>query len=141
MPDVLANLALILADGPEPVMPARWTGESLIVAFDTTTQAAEVALLVVHALGETPAPKIAAHYAIAQRANDPFSDKPFMIGRASVELAQIAATTPSGAIHVSEDFAATLHIASRLEQRQTEYVGELPAAGEEEPLQLFSLRR
>jgi len=139
--EALANLAHILAQAPQPVVPPRWTGEALLVAFDTTSQAAEVALLAAQTLGDAQALRIAGHYAPARRASDPFSGSSFLVGRAPAQLAAIAGTTPSGAIHVSEDFAATLHINSRVIGRRTEYVGELPETDREEPLQLFCLKR
>jgi len=55
-------------------------------------------------------------------------------------LAQIVRSTPSGAIHVTEDFAAALYAGAAGKHLRTEYVGELPSDEYPDPVRLFSLK-
>ena len=68
-----------------------------------------------------------------------FSLRSFLTGPATATLAQVVRSTPSGAVHLTEDFAAALH-AGRPRPR-TEYVGDLPAGEGEDAMRLFSLKR
>jgi hypothetical protein len=49
-------------------------------------------------------------------------------------------STPLGAIHVSEDFAAALCATTGKTRPRSEYIGELPASGPGDPLRLFSIK-
>lgn len=137
--EVLPRLAGMLAKGPAPVVPPRWTGEAAVAAYDTPDQATRIALAAATAFaGEA---SIAAHYAIVWRAEDPFGGERFLAGDAAALPAAIAHSTPRGAIHVSEDFAAAFHAGAPIEPLRSEFVGELPASDPENPVRLYSLKR
>ena len=111
------------------------------MAFDTAEHAARAALSAVSTLEEFCELRIAAHYAIAHRLDYPFGGEPFLAGPASAVPKEILLSTPAGAIHVTEDFAAALHAGPVLDWLRTEYVGEMPGDDVEDPVRLFSLRR
>ncbi len=134
---ILPRLAAILAADPSPVMAARWTGEAVIVAYRSTAEAARAALAASAALAETTF-RIAGHCAIATRVDDPFGGPPFLLGAPLALLDRISRSAPSGAIHVSEDFAASLYAGAARARPRTEYVGELP--GDDEALRLFAIK-
>ncbi|HEY0301436.1 MAG TPA: hypothetical protein VGC36_08900, partial [Rhizomicrobium sp.] len=139
--DILPRLAAALAKAPRPLFPPRWTGEALLTAFDSTAPAARAAIAAAAALADSNGVRIAGHYASVQQARDAFSRKPFLAGSATHLLAQVVRSTPSGAIHLTEDFAAALHAGPARGRPRTEYVGDLPAEDGEESIRLFSLKR
>ena len=136
----LPAVARVLAHGPRPAVAPRWTGNAVSVAFDSPKPAAEVALSLADALSEVRGVRIAGHYAIAQRVDDPFGGKPFLLGAATTRLEDIVLSTPASAITVSADFATALHVGPSAELPRTQYVGELPADEGSAPITLFSLR-
>ncbi|HEY8696082.1 MAG TPA: hypothetical protein VIM02_00565, partial [Rhizomicrobium sp.] len=93
------------------------------------------------ALGERTELRIAGHYGIAERARDPFGQGAMLIGPATELPRAIALSTPAGAIHVSEDFAAALQAGPAAGRPHCELVGELPGEELDNPIRLFSLRR
>jgi hypothetical protein len=134
--DILPKLAAIFAG--RLCVPPRWTGEAVSVAFETVSEGAYAALAASAVLsGGTPF-RIAGHYSIATRVEDPFGGKPFLMGPPLALLDRIARSTPSGAIHVTEDFAAALYAGSTLARPRTEYIGEFPLR--DEAVRLFSLK-
>lgn len=137
--DLLPRLARVLAKGPKPLIPPRWTGEAVLAAWRGTAAAAAAALAVAAEFADTEGVRIAGHYASVHQADDAFSRRPFLTGPATATLAQVVRSTPAGAVHLTEDFAAALH-AGRPRPR-TEYVGDLPAGEGEDPMRLFSLKR
>ncbi len=139
--DVVRKLARVLSAAPKPLVQPRWTGEAVLVAFESTTAAARAALAVREALGETTELRIAGHYGIAERVKDPFGQGTILIGSAAELPRMIALSTPAGAIHVSEDFAAALHAGPAAGRPHCELVGELPDEQLDNPMRLFSLRR
>jgi hypothetical protein len=137
--DALPKLAAALSAGPVPLLTPRWTGEAVLAAYETATSAAAAALSAAQAFSETADLRIAGHYGFVRRANDPFGGAPLLTGDASVLPARMIPSTPSGAIHVTEDFATALCAgapAGRLEP-----VGELPGDDIANPTRLFSLKR
>ncbi|MEI9887142.1 MAG: TRAFs-binding domain-containing protein [Rhizomicrobium sp.] len=139
--DILPRLAIALAKAPKPLFPPRWTGEALLTAFGATAPAARAAIAAAAALADSNGVRIAGHYASVQQARDAFSRKPFLVGTATHLLAQVVRSTPSGAVHLTEDFAAALHAGPARGRPRTEYVGDLPAEDGEDSLRLFSLKR
>jgi hypothetical protein len=73
-------------------------------------------------------------------AKDPFASRPYLAGAAVSLPARIMLSTPLGAIHVSEDFAAALCATTGKTRPRSEYIGELPASGPGDPLRLFSIK-
>lgn len=139
--EVLRKLAKALSSAPKPLVAPRWTGEAVLAAFDSTAAAARAALAVRDALGERTELRIAGHYGIAERARDPFGQGAMLIGPTTELPRAIALSTPAGAIHVSEDFAAALQAGSAAGRPHCELVGELPGEEIDNPVRLFSLRR
>lgn len=139
--DALQRLARTLASGPKPSFAPRWTGEAVAVAFDSAASASRAALSAAAALDETMLARIAGHYAIAERGSDPFGGEAILTGPATALPGQIVLSTPSGAIHVSEDFAAALHAGAAKGRPRTELVGELAAGEIDNPFRLYSLKR
>lgn len=138
---LLPALARALAKGPKAMLAPRWTGEAVLAAYDTTAAAARAALDAAAALGGAPGARIAGHYALVHRAADAFGGKPFLLGPATHMLTQVVRSTPSGAVHLTEDFAAALHAGAAKGRPRTEYVGDLPSETIEEAVRLFSLKR
>jgi hypothetical protein len=138
--DILPWLARALAAGSVPLAPPRWTGEAVLVGFEEATAAARSALAAIAVLEEPTDMRIACHYAIVQRAKDPFGGGVYLSGQPIALLSQIARSAPAGAIHLTEDFAAALHADSARNQPRTEYVGELPGETPDDPVRLFSLK-
>jgi len=139
--EVLPLIARTLANGPEALVAPRWTDEAVLVAFEAPGPAALVALSVSAALEMVTEIRVAGHYAIIRRARDPFGGEPLLLGSAITLLRQIAISTPPGAIHLTEDFAAALFAGPAVGRQRTEYVGELSAEPMEDSVRLFSLRR
>ncbi|MGH6871968.1 MAG: hypothetical protein ACREHE_10735, partial [Rhizomicrobium sp.] len=131
-------LARALAAGVAPSIPARFTTDAVLVAYDTPQNAARAALSAAAVMDRKTDLRIAGHYAIASVAGDPFGGGEFLAGPAAALLTRLAQSTPYGAIHLTADFAAALH-SSALRPR-TEYVGELEQDGAT-PVSLFSLKR
>ncbi|MDI6623594.1 MAG: hypothetical protein QME55_02595, partial [Brevundimonas sp.] len=59
----------------------------------------------------------------------PFGGPPALVGRATRLAMDLLASTPPGAVHVSEDFAAALHGWTHLSAGDAAYVGELSIGG------------
>jgi len=138
--EALPAIARVLAHGPKPAVAPRWTGNAVTVAYDAPKPAAEVALSLADALAGVRGLRIAGHYAIAQRVDDPFGGKPFLLGAATTRLEDIVLSTPAGAIYVSADFATALHVGPAAELPRTQYVGELPADEGSAPTTLYLLQ-
>lgn len=138
---VLPRLAKIFSADREVVVPARWTGEAVTVGFSTALAAAESALAAMAALKKTAAARCSAHCGIVRLGSDPFAGKPFVFGPAAELPSRIAFSTPAGAIHVSEDFAAALCAGQAAGRPRVEFIGELPDDQSGEALKLFSLKR
>jgi hypothetical protein len=137
--DDMSKLATALSAGPEPLLTPRWTGDAVLAAYESATTAAAAALSAAQACGETAELRIAGHYGVVRRSNDPFGGVPLLTGEASTLPARMIPSTPPGAIHVTEDFATALcagSLAGRLEP-----VGELPEDDIANPTRLFSLKR
>jgi hypothetical protein len=118
-------------------VPPRWTGDALLLAHDGVESALHAVYGMVGKLGINDSLRIAGHYGIAHRQKDPFSRTHYTGGHMADLPRQIILSTPSGAFHASEDFAAALHAFAPC--RRTEYVGDLPQAGSS-PLRLFAIR-
>lgn len=138
---VLPRLAKLFAGNRGLIVPPRWTGEAVVVGFSTPLAAAKSALTVVTALRKAAAIRCSAHYGLAGVSPDPFGGKPLLLGPASELPTRIACSTPLGAIHVSEDFAAALYAGPESDRPRVEFIGELLDDRSGEALKLYSLRR
>lgn len=139
---ILPKLARLLSAQTAPMIAPRWTGEEIVAAYETAAQAAAAALSMAQALKSTPGPRIAGHYALVERAADPFGGGEILSGCEARTVREILHSTPPFAVHVSEDFAAALSSGPAADRPRVEYVGELPCAKiEAHPMRLYSLRR
>jgi tetratricopeptide (TPR) repeat protein len=138
--EVLPLIARALSSGAETLAAPRWTGEAVLVAFETTEAAAHAAQSIATSLEVVTDVHIAGHYAIVRLASDPFGGEPLLLGTAMTILKQMAVATPSGAIHLTEDFAAALRSGPVNRKLRTEYVGELLSPTADYPIRLFSFR-
>jgi class 3 adenylate cyclase len=138
---VLPRLAKLFSSEDKLVVPARWTGDAVIVGFPTALAAAKSALSVASALRKRMAIRCSAHYGMARVGTDPFAGTPFLFGPAAEWPSKIAYSTPPGAIHVSEDFAAALCAGRASGRPRVEFIGELPNERSGETVKLYSLKR
>ncbi len=137
---VPALLPRLLPARIKPLLSPCWTGEELLVAFAGVSDAAKAALSAMEALDGIAEARIAAHYAVVDKTRNPFGGAKLLTGDGVRVLGDILRSTPPGAIHVSEDFAAALHGGRASGRPRTEFIGELP--GEvDDPTRLHSLRR
>ena len=139
--NVLPHLARIVASGPSSLYEPRWTGEALVVVFASPAEAASVALTIIAETARMVDLRIAGHYGIVSLLENPFGGPPLLSGVAATLPRCISHSTPPGAIHVSEDFVAVLYAGPAEHRPRIEYVGELPAIGECNPIRLFSVAR
>lgn len=104
-------------------------GEALHLAFADPAQAAEAAALIAGVFTSDTG-RIAGHYGVARLVGGPFGGPPALIGPATGVAPDMLASTPAGAIHLSETFAAALHGWTSVAAGETPYVGELSRGGE-----------
>jgi hypothetical protein len=138
--EILPLVARALSSGAETLVAPRWTGEAVLVAFDTPASAAHAAQSIATSLEVVTDVHIAGHYAIVRQASDPFGGEPLLLGPPMTILKHMAVATTAGAIHLTEDFAAALRSGAVNRLLRTEYVGELPSPAAEDPIRLFSFR-
>lgn len=127
-PEALSRAAAALADAARPLTPPVVAGDILHLAFASPVEAAEAASLIGEAFGPD-APRIAGHYGVVRRVENPFGGPAALVGLAAGLAPDLLASTPAGAIHVSDGFAAALH-GWRDPAGETAYVGDLSRAGE-----------
>lgn len=128
-PAALRRAAEALAGAARPLTPPVFAGDALHLAFADPAQAAEAASLIGGAFG-AGAPRIAGHYGVARRVENPFGGPSALVGSAAGLASDLLASTPPGATHVSESFAAALHSWTSLAAGETPYVGDLSSGGE-----------
>lgn len=132
-PGVLDGIGQALAASARPLATPVLAGQTLNLAFADPAEAAAAAALIIGAFGSTPA-RVAAHYGVARLADNPFGGPPALVGAATAVAPDMLASTPPGAIHLSESFTAALHSWTRVMIGETPYVGELSRSGEVIPL-------
>jgi hypothetical protein len=136
----LLRLKRVFSAARGVIVPPLWTGEVVVASFAEPVDAARAAIAAAATFNGGENIRIAGHYGIVHPAKDPFAARPFLAGPAAALPATILLSTPLGAIHVSEDFAAALYATTGEERPRSEYIGELPASGPGEPLRLFSIK-
>lgn len=132
-PGTLARIGAALAAAGRPLATPVVAGQTLSLAFIDPAQAAGAAGLIIGALGARPG-RVAAHYGVAQLTDSPFGGPRALVGAATAMAPDILPSTPQGAIHMSESFAAALHSWTSLAIGETAYVGDLSRSGETIPL-------
>lgn len=133
--------ARVLRNRRDAIGPPRWTGDAIVAAYATPRVAAETALALAAAGGDSATLRIAADYGIVRLAKDPFGGAPVLLGAAASRPAEILLSTPDSAIHASETFAAALCAGSAAGRPRAEYVGDLPSGEPANSIRLFSLCR
>jgi hypothetical protein len=115
-------------DGLAPLVPPTIAGETLHLAFpDPTGAAAAAGRLTAAGIG---ALRVAGHYGVAVRVEAPFGGPPALIGGATGLAPDLLVSTPPGAVHISEAFAAALHSRADLPPGATVPIGELVRQGQ-----------
>lgn len=127
-PEALGRIAAALTDAARPLTPPVVAGDILHVAFADPAEASDAAGRIGGAFGPD-APRIAGHYGVARRVESPFGGPPTLVGPATSLAPDLLVSTPPGAVHVSEDFAAALHGWTHLSAGETAYVGDLSRVG------------
>jgi hypothetical protein len=123
----LDRIGGVLVDAARP-LTAVVAGQALHLAFADPAGAARAAALIFAAF-PPDAGRIAAHYGVARQIEGPFGGPPALVGAAAGVAPDMLASTPSGAIHLSETFAAALHGWTAITAGETPYVGELSRDG------------
>ncbi len=136
----LGRIADALKGAAAPLAAPVFAGAALHLAFADPAQAADAAERIHGAFGPVP-PRIAGHYGVARLAQNPFGGPAMLAGSTSALASDLLASTPAGAIHVTEGFAAALHGWTRLASGECPYIGELPTAGEAIPLYALTWAR
>ncbi|WP_332658743.1 tetratricopeptide repeat-containing protein [Brevundimonas sp.] len=129
----LARVAEMLAGASTPLATPAFVANVLHLAFPDPAAAADAANLISREFG-SDAPRIAGHYGVAQLARSPFGDGPMLFGSGAGLTSDLLVSTPAGAIHVTESFAAALNGWTPMTGGECPYVGELSGAGETIPL-------
>lgn len=139
--DDLAQLARIVAEGPDTLARPRWLDRHLALAYATPADAAAAALAIL-AIGTEARPvAIGGHYGVVRRMDDPFGGPAVLAGAAEATARELLASAPPSAAHVTEDFAAALYSGPRPRGLRAEYVGEAPGGEVENVTRIYSLRR
>ncbi|MBF0664870.1 MAG: hypothetical protein IR159_04900 [Brevundimonas sp.] len=123
-PAQLARAAAAL-DGTTPLTPAVVAAEVLHLAFADPLEAGAVA----GRIARDGTSRVAAHYGVIRLVDSPFGAPPAAIGAATGVAPDLLASTPPGAIHVSEALAAALHSRAELGPGETAWIGELVRDG------------
>lgn len=134
----LERIGQAVTAGARPSMTPVLAGQTLNLAFASPADAADAAGRIIDSLGST-AGRVAAHYGVARLADSPFGGPRALVGSATAVAPDMLASTPAGAIHMSESFTAALHSWTDLAMSETPYVGELSRAGD--VVQLHALTR
>lgn len=137
-PTALERAAGALTGGPTPLTAPVFAGNALHLAYADPLEAADAADRLNATFTSDPVP-IAGHYGVVRMAENPFGGPAVLAGSASVVASDLLASTPAGAIHVSESFAAALHSWTHLASGECPYIGELSAAGE--TISVYALTR
>jgi hypothetical protein len=71
---------------------------------------------------------------------DPLSGRPLVLGPGAAVAGQALTSAPTGAIHVTEPFAAALAAGPPAPGLRAEYVGDLPMGEDADDVRLYSLQ-
>ncbi len=124
--------------GLEPaLLPPRWHGRSLSLAYRNPLTAFHAMQRLLAMVTDVTAIRVAAHYTVAHLASDPFGGTDILLGTEMALPGRMLAAVPSGAIYASGHFANAL--AARTPAVRAELMGELAGAESAEPVELFSL--
>ncbi len=137
---IFPMLAEALQAHAQAKIAPRWEGEAIVLGFDTPAEAADAALSISAEIGQVGPIRIGGHYGLVRCVQDPLSRLPLPFGAGATVAGQVLTSTPTGAIHVTEHFAAALAASPAAPRQRTEYVGELPMDEESDDLRLFSLQ-
>lgn len=122
--------------GGQTLAPARWAADTAEVAFARPEEAAAAAAAIVAAFHDGV--RVAAHYAVAELPLDSSGAMHGLEAATPSLTVRVLSSTPPGAVHVSDDFAAALAAAGG--PGRTEYLGDLPSDDVERATGLYALR-
>lgn len=117
-----------------------WDDGALVLAFDTPAEAAAAALSIAAEIGEVAPVRAGGHYGLVRSVRDPLSKRPLVLGPGAAVAGQALSSAPTGAIHVTEPFAAALAAGPVAPGLRTEYVGDLPMTADADDVRLYSLQ-
>ena len=117
-------IAAALAETAPPMMSPVVGGGNVHLAFASPAEAARAAGLIRRAMSGGDV-RIAGHYGVVRLVTSPFGTERILIGSTAGLAADMLASVPMGAIHLSEPFAAALNGWIRLIAGETAYVGDL----------------
>lgn len=129
----LGRVADALADAAGPLTAPVYAGGVLHLAFGDPAGAARAADLIHGALAPD-APRIAGHYGVARLVESPFGGPSMLMGSTAGLAPDLLTSTPAGAVHVTENFAAALQSWAHLANGECTYIGELSSTGAVIPL-------
>lgn len=135
----LAALQARIAKLPEPALPPYLTEDRLILAWRGPGEAAEAAMRLLDASGDSLVLHIGGQYGPAPTFRDPFSDTVRLAPSATAAAAGALASAPPGTACVTDDFAAALAAAGP-RRPASEYVGELDPPDSGPPVGLYALK-
>lgn len=127
-----------LAGAVRPLTTPMFAGGVLHLAFEDPAGAAGAADRIERAFWPD-GPRIAGHYGVVELAENPFEGPPVLFGPNAGRAADLLASTPPGAVHVTESFATALHGWTQLASGECAYVGEL--SNGEQVIALYALAR
>ena len=148
--EVLGGFARALDQCADHVEYANTWGDALFAVFTTTSSAARCALaiqeqlagvdLVAAGLPEHLALRLSGHVGPVFPIVDPVTKRRSFMGAHVSRTARIEPVTPTGAVYVTEAFAAALELAGADDVR-CDYVGHLPTAKDYGRLRMYRVRR
>lgn len=125
----LDRVGRALAEAARPILPPVVGGNTLHLGFAGPGDAAHAAGLIDGAFPEGGL-RIAGHYGVAHLVESPFGPDRVLIGPATELARDMLASVPTGAIHLSEAFTASLKASGGLTTGDATYVGDLTRGGE-----------
>lgn len=132
----LQKIKAMLDQGATPAIPASFTGEVVLISYQSTGAAAEAATALIGALAVDIA--VGGHYGICDVSTDPFSGGARVTGRTLAIVRAAAVSALPGTVCVTEDFATALEVADSL-RFQSELIGELIDPETAAPIGLHAL--
>ena len=146
---VLGKIGEVLGNN-EAVQLANTWGDGIFVVFNSATAAAEAALRMQEEMSrikrtlsedfEHTGLRIALHYGLCYKHDDPILKRPNYFGEAVSRTARIEPVTPTGSVYLTEMFAAILAIDPQTDF-DVDFVGSTATAKNFGMFDLYRLRR
>lgn len=146
---VLGSIGEVLADVKGVELANTW-GDGIFVVFNNAISAAEAALRMQEAMSRMKRTlsedfqhtglRIALHYGLCYKHDDPILKKPNYFGEAVSRTARIEPVTPTGSVYLTDMFAAVLAIDPQTDY-DVDFVGSTATAKNFGDFDLYRLRR